>query len=794
MKFKIIALIFLMPYLAMAQVSDKEARNIWNQMKKRGQGLEDVEDVAEKENMTQAEAADLRNKIQKFDLSERNELEAAESKYSSKQKIFGWDLFLSNEMSFNPGVNLNPPSNYILGPGDKLEVFLYGEAQKNYRLTINNKGQVIIPIVGPVSLHSTTLESARARLRSALASIYSGLNDNSISMEVSIYELRSIKINMVGEINRPGSYLIPAFSNVFNAIYSAGGPTESGTFRNIRVYREGKQKARIDLYDFLTKGSGGNSFQLQDNDFIIIGAYNKRVEVVGQVKLPGLFEIRNGESVSDIINYAGGFAVQANSEIVGIQRNNGPNQFIKDVQLNDSEFVLEDGDKIIVRSTNDPVSESISIRGAVITPGSFEWKASTTLKDLVEKAGGFLPEAHLTRISLFRKGEFQVADIRSLNYQRDLNVKLQPHDHINVLSIYDLQEEFYIQVSGEVTNPQAIPFFEGMNISDAIVLCGGLKYSAVGGSVEIARRRKGENNEPFEVFQTSVPSFDRDDTSTIELKPYDHIFIRSSPGFQKSAIVQVRGEVNYPGDYIISQSKMRISDLISRAGGLTQDAFIEGATLLRKVTLYDDVLNEEKSTEIYEDLQGFIKNKDNSGMLGGLQSEFMTDKYSEILADKRRKEKKQDLDSTFNRAAYDRIGISLKANIGEIGLEDNLVLLPGDVLSIPRAQQIVRINGEVLNPSATKFDNKAGFRKYIRQAGGFTSFAKSGKSYIVYPNGEATKTRNLLVFRVWPKVKPGSEIYVPGGKEKFGAVIERAFALTTSTVTTYFLITRLLNQ
>ncbi len=822
-------------------LSNRQISQYWERAQREGYSLGQVRTLAASRGMDPSQVEILIQRIQEIDggteadglnfedtglrgvqgsqgmglFQDGSELDAQLTPF--ERKLFGYKLFYNDAIDFSPNYNMPTPGDYILGPGDELLIEIYGTSQESYQLTISPEGKILIPLVGPVGVGGLTVTAARSRLRSSLAKIYSGLAQSSptVFMEATLGTIRSIRVNMIGEIRRPGTYSLPSFATPFMALYSSGGPTVNGTFREIEIYRDGGLIEKLDVYEFLRKGQMGGASRLQDNDIMVIRPYNNHVEVVGAVKTPGIFELKEGENLVDLIKYAGGFRPGAIEESISVERLNGGAQSIQDVPFNES-LLLVDGDRIIVRKAADPLIEKVQIEGAVANAGAYGWTQGLTLYDLVEKAGGLSPEAYLEDATLFRKRADLSTETKSVKLNEMLQSQatsfpLEIGDLIVVSSRYELAETPFIEVNGEVISPGVMPYFEGMTVSDAILLSSGLRNSGVGGQIELVRRPPVASGD-FEVQKFSIPNqlfpFEVENLKA-PLRPYDNIFVRQAPGFRNPSFVEIEGEVIGPGKYILNNRETRISDLLPRSGGITKQAYIEGAHLLRP----QKVLPQRERARLYlqnvERLNLFLTERLAGGTLSevertalnrrleGLRSRYRQillnsgDFASDTLLDK-------SLDSIFidKPREYAKIAFSLEDILnGNKDTENDLILRDGDKIVIPIEPQTVKISGEVLQGSSfARYQKNLPFDSYISAAGGYTPQAKKGKAYVLYPNGSAKRSRNFLLFKSRPAVLPGSEIIVPGGRVRERFDIDRIFGLVTTAATTYLLFLTIRDQ
>lgn len=710
-----------------------------------------------------------------------------------QKKIYGYKLFHNRALDFSPSLNIPTPQSYVIGSGDELLVDVYGASQQSYDLTVTPEGRIIVPNVGPIQVGGSTIEAATARIRSSLGRIYSGLlgGDPNTFLQLRLGNIRSIKVSMVGELTKPGTYTLPSFSTVFNALYVAGGPNENGAFRNIQVYRDNRLVTTVDIYDFLSRGVQESNITLQDNDVIIVQPVQARVEVVGPVRREGLFEVKPTESLNDLYVFTGGFRSLAYKDRVTIRRIADNERKVIDVPSEQFyTFSLKDGDEILIGEALDRFSNRVQISGSVNRPGEYSLDTKgLSVKGLIEKADGLRPEAFVTRATLYRTSEdltlaAESIDLKGIMEGTSPDVPLKNEDLLFIPSRYDIQEEYYVKISGEINYPGTYPYASQMTVGDLILRSGGLLESASNSSIEIARRVRDVNSGKIaEITTISIdPNLElAEEEKNQKLMPFDHVFIRRSPGFENEQLISIRGEVMYPGEYAISNANERISDVIKRAGGLSQYAYPKGANLIRRTVYYKGMTEEEKRENILKEIQSKLNPETNR--MNNEAEKRLFDRIDKKLSQKEierlEKEKLQEkesflygfsardslrLDSAMNSIRMkeeDIVGIDLVKIMNNPGSEEDLILFEGDILQIPKQLQTVRMVGEVLLPTTTRFDKNLNLKKYISKAGGFTEDARKSKTYVVYANGDAKMTHHFLGLNFFPKLEPGAEIVVP---------------------------------
>ncbi|WP_373493788.1 SLBB domain-containing protein [Aquiflexum sp.] len=737
-----------------------------------------------------------------------------------EEKIFGYSLFRNSKLTFTPNLNIPTPKNYILGSGDQLLIDIYGASQFFYDLNINSEGMVFIENVGPINLAGLSVEAATSRLKNALGNIYSGLRGSSPNtfMQLRVGNIRSIQISMVGEVFTPGNYTLSSFASVFNALYAAGGIKQNGSFRNIRVYRNSKMVAEMDIYDFLVNGNQSANIRLEDNDVVLIPPIEKRVEISGPVRRPGLFEMKSDENLDNLITFAGGFESSAYTGVATVFRTTEKEFKVENIdRQNFVSFVPKEGDRFIFGELLERYENRVQASGALMRPGTFALEQGMGVKDLVKRAEGLRDDAFMNRASLYRTRPDFSLEIVSINISAILNgeeddIVLQREDVLNIPSIYDLREEFYVIISGEVNKPGAFAFGENMKVADLVLRAGGFKESATSAQIEIARRVKDDvSGKLAEIFHIDI---DRNlkitgDNADMVLTPFDHVIVRRSLGFQRERLVRVEGEVFFPGEYSIAHANERVSDLLKRSGGINQFAYPKGATLIRRNEFFaspsDNQIKSRNLTEVKQNLQRIERDTTEAEkiLLSRIDQKItekggdLSNKSGGLLIDDFRRETIENLvnedgEEVIKIKTQEMIGINLSEIMVNPGGPNDLIIQEGDVLSIPKQLQTVRMRGEVLFPTTSRYRENAGFKSYISRAGGFTDRSRKKRSYVVYANGDVRRTTNFLFFKIYPSIEPGSEIIVPAKPEREPMPIQGWLAIATSLATLGLLVNNIL--
>lgn len=671
------------------------------------------------------------------------------------KKIFGFSLFTNTNLSFEPSTNIATPLNYQLGPGDKLIIDIWGASQETYEQKVTAEGYIIISNLGPIYVNGMTIEQATAKIKKEISNIYAGLYSGNTFLKVTLGSVRSIKVNIVGDAELPGTYTISSLSTALNAIYVAGGPSENGCLRNIKIIRNNLVVAELDFYEFLLKGELPKNMRLQDEDIIFIPTYENRVEIKGAVKRNFLFDLKTTENLKDLIYYAGGFTDKAYSENIKINRKTEKQYKAFDVARTEQDtFKLKNGDVIEVDTVLQKFENRVRIEGAVNRPGEFAINNSLSLWELIEKAGGLREDAFKNRVIINRTQDdlsLKVIPVIVTDSIKLKSILLQKEDIVSVASIFDIQEEYVLNIEGEVKVPGKYPYAENTSIEDLIIKAGGFLESASLAKIEVSRRIKDNQSTSYnekiaEIFQFQITQDLKvsDSASKFELMPFDNIYIRKSPGYTEQKMVQLEGEVLFPGFYSISSKSERISDIIARSGGITPEAYVKGTRLIRQIS--------------------------SSKQLQLKDIEKLKERVNDTLP----------IDEHTINKTETTISIDLERILKKAGSKYDLFLEKGDVVKIPKEPQTVGLSGALLYPVVVRYMKGFGVRKYISSSGGFSDDAKPSKIYVVNINGSVKRTSRFLFIKNYPKVEPGAEIVVPQKTEKKGMSTTEAIGFGTA--------------
>lgn len=657
-----------------------------------------------------------------------------------KKEIFGHRIFQNKNVSFEASYNLPTPTNYKLGPGDEVAIDIWGASQSTVQQTISPDGNIYIENFGPVHLGGLTVAQANSYLKKQLGQIYSSINGDTpeSNIRLSLAQNRTIQVHVMGEVENPGTYTMSSFATIFNALYQAGGVNEVGTLREIKVYRNDKQVATYDVYDFILNGNSNMGIRLEDNDVVTIDAYKNLVSVTGHVKRPMYYEMLDDESLAQLLKYAGGFASNAYKEDVRLIRNGKREREIFTLNASEQQdFLLVDGDSVSVDSIMPSFANMVEIRGAVYRPGQFQMNGRVnTVKQLIECAGGLKDEAFTNRVILNRRNPNNTMENLAINLENLMNgidedVALRKNDVLLIPSIFDMQEVQTVTIFGEVAFPGTYEYVENMSVEDFIVKAGGLTEAASTAKIDVARRVKNSWATSANDTISHTFSFAISDGLVVEgnpgftLMPFDEVYVRKSPGYYKQENVTIEGEVLFGGTYALTKKNQRLSELVASAGGLTPQAYAKGARLVRAMTEEEKLLME---TTLETSLQ-MAKDKEDSV---SIRNKIMS------------------------QTDYP-VGIELEKALEKPGSDVDVTLRNGDKLIIPQYSNTVKMSGEVMYMNTVSYKKGKGLNYYLDQAGGYSTEAKKSKAYIVYMNGTVARANKMNR----NAIQPGCEIVVP---------------------------------
>lgn len=689
-----------------------------------------------------------------------------------KHKVFGREIFDRKNINFAPSYNIPTPDNYVLGAGDQVFIDIWGDTQKSHELTISPDGNVMIPKVGMVSLGGLTVEKAQALLEKRLAENIESIESGSSNVKISLGRMRSIKVNIIGEANTPGTYTLPSLATLFNALYAAGGVTDIGSLRKIKLYRQGKEIAKLDIYDYLLNGNDKVNVRLAENDLIVVEPYENLVSVTGKVRRERKYETKGDETLAELLVLAGGMTGDAYVENLNVNRKTGRQYELFTVPRSDfNKFKLQDRDSIVVGEVVDKFANRVTISGAVWRPGEYALSENmATISDLINMVEGLREDAYQGRVQIIRVLPDRTKEVIPINIEKILSkempdVMLQKDDWVSVLSIDSLRQKRMVSLKGELNKPQDnIEFYDNMTIEDAIIIGGGLTDAASKARLEVIRRIRKPNSTEVterkaEVFSFIIPESLTlsERASNFKLMPFDEVYVRRSPGYSEQVTVVVVGQVVFPGEYALLTANDRISTLVAKAGGLSPTAYVKGANLKRLVSKNDM----ERINAVNKMISSNSKIQSKDTMQIDIKE--MVSKYP--------------------------VGIDLGAALDNPGGDADIVLQEGDELIIPEYNNVVKISGAVYYPNAVTYNPKMKFKDYIDMAGGYTTTARR-KPFIVYMNGmiaAINSSKGLIV-------EPGCEIIVPSKIKNRPPSLAEIISVSSSAVSMMALVANLFNK
>lgn len=745
--FKVLFLTLLLGAAAHAQtlppvesVTDKQIESFLKEMESRGLTEEQVETLAKARGYTNIDIIKLRERISRIksgtrhiadvpsptvreqieEVSERAEVQVQAEQPIIKDELYGVSIFKNKALSFEPNLRIPTPPGYILGAGDELQAGITGYAAKDYNLLVSEEGTVKLEHFAPIYVNGLTVSEAKAKIKQRLGSLYTGLNNGSLNLDLTLAKVKSIKVTVVGEVENPGTYAISSLATLFNALYQSGGPTRIGSFRNIQLLRNNKLIHHLDLYEFLQKGLLTGNVGLKDQDVVFIPASQTIVQLTGEVKRPMKYELKAGESINDLLAYSGGFTENAYTAQLTLKRKTGKEMEIRNIDVaTEKDFLLRNGDVLHASAILDRYTNRVEVQGAVFRPGEYALdEGLKTVSQLIRKAEGLREDAFRNRAILKRQRENLDPEFMALDLDKVLNkgedVALRREDVLIIRSVVELREARKVSISGEVNQPGEYDFSENMTVSSLVFLAGGFRQGATPNRIEVARRlyNDEDNDATVEIFDLSIHEDLSISDKSFALQPFDQVYIRSMANYKPQESVSIEGEVNYPSHYVIRSKTERISDLIDRAGGLRKEAYLKGAKFYRNDKL------------VALDMQKALDNK--------------------------------------------------KSAV-------NLFLEEGDRLVIPKEEQVVTLTGQVQNPTSVAYEPGFSFKNYIEHAGGFTDSANIKRTYVRYANGLTDRTRSFLGVRLYPRAEKGMEIHVPVKRKER---MSRAEIVTMSTAIT----------
>ena len=648
---------------------------------------------------------------------------------STAKRVFGRDIFNNRALTFEPQMNIATPQNYVVGPGDQIIIDIYGDTQKSVKLQVSPDGDVVVPDFGPIRVSGLSMAQAQKRIHGALGTYYA-----SSEVKVSLGQTRTIMVNVMGEVKVPGTYTLSAFATVFHALYMAGGISDLGTLRSIKVFRQGRQVSVVDIYEYILNGRLAGNVRLQDNDVIQVGPYEGIVDITGRVKRPMAYELRKNESLSTLLKYSGGFTGDAYRKSLRVLRKNGRMKSVFNVEeFEMADFKMADGDSVTVDSIINRYENMVEVKGAVFRPGMYNLgEKINSVRTLIESADGLTEEAMVSRAVLRRMKSNRTQEVLSIDLKGIVegtaaDVPLENEDILFIPTLAEHQNLRTLTIDGEVIFPGTYEYAENMTIEDLILQAGGLTVNASTVKVDVARRMidPEATTSTMEIAKTYSfaikPGFEFDGDRSFTLAPYDAVSVRRSPVSATPFKVSVEGEIAFEGTYALEKKNQRLSDVVKAAGGVIPGAYVRGARLIR-------TMNEDERARMRDVIQ--MARQSASGTRDSVSIEQLA------------------LQTTYS------VGIHLDEALAHPGSDEDIELQDGDRLVIPRYNRTVRISGDIQKPNTVAFKDKKNYKYYVEQAGGFGKRARKSHTYIVYQNGTIAKASK-------GKIEPGCEIIVP---------------------------------
>ena len=772
----------VMEYVKAGVKQGKTQKQLYQELLIKGVTKEQLLRIKEKYEQQQSEAKTIKGNAdvdtQRVNPERRDDVASAQD--DNKQQaapeggiqVFGRDIFRNSDLTFEPSMNIATPTDYRLGPGDQVVIEVWGASEANITQKVTPDGYISIPDIGPVAVNGLTVQAASERIRGKLSKIYSGMKtanvDLSTNVKVSLGQIRTIQVNIIGEVARPGTYALSSFSTVFHALYKAGGISELGSLRNIKVVRGGRTVATVDVYDYIINGRSHSDIRLQEGDVILASPYDALVLIQGKIKRPMYYEMKSSESVLTLINYAGGFTNDAYSSAVTVERNNNKEKTICTVDdMNYGVFKVKDGDIVSIGAILDRYDNRVEIKGAVYRPGFYAMgKDISTVRDLIQKADGLLDDAFTNRAVLHRENPDKTLEVISVNTKGILNgtepdILLQKNDILFIPSIYDLEAKGTLEIVGEVFSPGVFPYAANTKLEDLIIMAGGLTEAASTVRVDVTRRLNDAKSTKKTKDISKTFSFSVKDGFVVEgepgfiLEPYDQVFVRRSPGYSQKINVTINGEVEFEGNYALNVRNERLSDVIKQAGGLTEFAYLEGARLERQLT-YEEYLQAKE-------------------LMAMITSNNKVEGNDSIVV--------PEVTRTYP------VGIDLVEIMKNPHSEIDPVLQDGDVVIIPQLMTTVSVSGSVRKPNTVVYNPTMKLKDYISEAGGYAERARKSGTFILYPNGHIKELGKSASAK---EIIGGSKIIVPQ-KAKSQWNIGTTLSTVTTSVSMLAVIASLIN-
>lgn len=747
-------------------LSDSDINKIKNQLDAKSLTIDDAEEAILSKGMSKSEFSKLKARLEEASRKDPKKKDSKDkdsndedskdknkkTEFGRKQQeivnnkikdsinalIFGSELFDNPTLNFEPDLKLATPMNYILGPGDELQISVYGVQEFEDNIPVSVEGKITIQYVGQIAVSGMTIEAATQKIKAAIAKVYSTVRSGQSQVSVSLAQIRTIKVTIVGG-KQPGNYSVSSLATVYNALHLAGGPGKNGSYRNIELIRNNRIYRNIDIYKFLVKGDQSDNVNLKENDVIRIPAYSQRVTLEGEVKRPGVFEMKKGETFADLLSFASGFNEFAYTASVNVLQKTGKEFKVHDV--NESEFKIyqpQSGDVVKVAKILNRFENRIQIEGAVFRPDFYSFTEGMRISELITRAEGLKEDAYTKRARIIRLKSDLTTEIVNVDLASalsgDLNsdVPLKREDIVTVYSILDFREEYIVTIDGEIKNPGEYEFYENLTLNDLVVQVGGLTGSA-SKRVEIARMKKSDaiddaDPKRVDVFELEINEGNNEQIKNFELMPFDVINVRRMAVYEKPEMVKITGAISYPGKYVLANKKETVYNVVIRAGGLTSIANLDGMKIKRPI--------KEEQIEKLQSIDLNLRNDDT------LKEKQLVKKLKDELK-------------------YATIPVDWEKIVKDKNHYSNVTLFPGDEIEVATYNEGVKVTGNVLLTSEIPYRSGKSFKYYLNAVGGVDNMGWKKKAYIIYPNGKAAVASSFLFFRSYPKVTPDSQIVVP---------------------------------
>lgn len=771
-----------------SQISDAQLRSYIKQAQANGLTVEQLGNELTRRGLPASELLELQLRIQQLDTNATESETESKSSETSKRttgkivkpvyesfesiknrsRLFGSELFSNSNLSFEPDLRMATPKNYVIGPDDEILLNIYGLNISQQKLKVTPDGTVNVKYAGIINLSGVTVEGATSILKSRLAKYYPALRSGGTKLELSLGNIRSIRVILIGAVNRPGTYTLPSLATLFNALYVSGGPAENGSFRNIELIRNNIVIQQADLYDFLVKGNLSGNLRLEDNDVIRVPFASLLVTLNGEVNRPGIFELHENESLKEALQFAGGFKSKAFRNRITGNRFTDFDKRVIDISGDSLAFFKpKNGDEYSIDSVINRYQNRVIIRGAVFKPGAYALENGMTLKQLINKAQGLKEDVFTGRALVVRTGkdltkEYIAIELNPIITGREEGLLLQKEDSVQIASIFDLKDTATVTINGAVRQPGTYRFETNLSLKSLILKAQGYADNATGMGIEISRRKRDvEVNKAgssiVELIKVDGSMELSNSSADVQLKPFDIVTIKEDPYYKKQISVKISGEVLLPAVYTLQSREERLSSIIQRSGGLLYTANLSGAKLIRKKK---EVADTSEIRRLFQTVK-----KDTTGTRVDFLAKNTTD-----------------------------VAIDLDYILKHQGSTDDITLEEGDELIIPRINNTVSINGEVFRPVDIMYERGKSMKDYLSDAGGITQLGKKNKAFVIYANGRSAKIKKTLgIFSSYPKIEPGSNIFVPQKPKKEGLDVGKAAILVsafTALITAFSIIKR----